>query len=226
MKTSPNVPWDSEGVPKTLSTKGGSLRRTSTSSLTRRREASVGKWPVAPILSPSLKSSTQSVKNDTLANASDYLDLSDVPDIATPLTSVDIHRHHLCDYERLRLRGADSLFRITYANSHYDIVKSYPSAFVVPSAVSEDSFAKIAKGFKHGRFPVISWISENGALLIRASGLTTSNVVQKIKKANLLHGSESGSTLGGSRMTLVSRDSGEGPLHSTECQVLIIPFLL
>lgn len=71
---------------------------------------------------------------------------------------------------------------------HKILFSSYPSAFVVPSAVSEDSFAKIAKGFKHGRFPVISWISENGALLIRASGLTTSNVVQKIKKVRVCEG--------------------------------------
>ncbi|KAK6017796.1 hypothetical protein OSTOST_16677, partial [Ostertagia ostertagi] len=130
-----------------------------------------------------------------------------------------MHRHHLYDYERLRLRGIDSIFRISHANAHYDVVKTYPSAFVVPSSVGDDSFLKIAKGFKHGRFPVITWTSENGALLIRGSGLTTSNVVQKIKKANLLHGSESVSTLGGSRMTLVSKDSGEaGPLHSTEFQ--------
>ncbi|VDM52268.1 unnamed protein product [Angiostrongylus costaricensis] len=87
------------------------------------------------------------------------------------------------------------------------------------SHISDDSFMKIAKGFKHGRFPVITWTNENGALLIRGSGFAPTNVVQKIKKANILHANESVSTLGGSRMTLVSKDSGEsGPLNSVEFQ--------
>ncbi|WKY16703.1 hypothetical protein Q1695_001377 [Nippostrongylus brasiliensis] len=188
-------------------------------SITRRRIDSGSKWPPSPLLSAAMKSSTQPARNDTFANHSDYLDLSDVPDIINPLNGPDVHRHHLLDYERLRLRGIDSIFRISHANAHYDYVKTYPSAFVVPSSVGDDSFVKIAKGFKHGRFPVITWTSESGALLIRGSGLTPTNVVQKIKKANLLHGSESTSTIGGSRMTLVSKDSGDtGLLHSTEFQ--------
>ncbi|KAK5984895.1 hypothetical protein GCK32_011005 [Trichostrongylus colubriformis] len=47
-----------------------------------------------------------------------------VPDIINPLNAADMHRHHLCDYERLRLRGIDSIFRISYANAHYDVVKT------------------------------------------------------------------------------------------------------
>ncbi|EYB89669.1 hypothetical protein Y032_0229g2924 [Ancylostoma ceylanicum] len=188
-------------------------------SIARRRLDSVGKWPQSPLVTSAMRSSTQPAKNDTFANHSDYLDLSDIPEIINPLNGPDMHRHHLCDYERLRLRGIDSIFRTSFANAHYDIIKSYPCAFVVPSSVGDDAFMKIAKGFKHGRFPVITWTSESGALLIRGSGLTQSNVVQKFKKANILHGSESVSTLGGSRMTLVSKDSGEaGPLHSAEYQ--------
>ncbi|VDM74885.1 unnamed protein product [Strongylus vulgaris] len=178
----------------------------------------INKWP-SPLATPALRSSTQPNKTDTFANHSDYLDLSDIPEIINPLNSPEIHRHHLHDYERLRFRGIDSIFRVSYTNAHYDVIKTYPCAFVVPSSVGDDAFLKIAKGFKHGRFPVITWTSENGALLIRGSGLTQSNVVQKFKKANILHGSESVSTLGGSRMTLVSKDSGDaGPLHSVEYQ--------
>lgn len=59
---------------------------------------------------------------------------------------------------------------------------SYPSQFVVPSSVSDDTFVKICKGFKHGRMPVVTWINENGACLIRGSGLNSATVVQKIKK--------------------------------------------
>ncbi|KAK6766955.1 hypothetical protein RB195_026302 [Necator americanus] len=188
-------------------------------SVTRRRMDSVNKWPASPLVNTAMKSSTQPSKNDTFANHSDYLDLSDIPEIINPMNCSDMHRHHLCDYERLHLRGIDSIFRITHTNAHYDVVKTYPCAFVVPSSVGDDAFPKIAKGFKHGRLPVITWTSETGALLIRGSGLTQNNVVQKFKKANILHGSESVSTLGGSRMTLVSKDSGEpGPLHSAEYQ--------
>ncbi|KAK5984817.1 hypothetical protein GCK32_019015 [Trichostrongylus colubriformis] len=94
------------------------------STTSRRRVDSVGKWPPSPMLNASSKASTQPAKNDTFTNHVDYLDLSDVPDIINPLNAADIHRHHLCDYERLRLRGIDSIFRISYANAHYDVVKT------------------------------------------------------------------------------------------------------
>ncbi|KAK6062001.1 hypothetical protein COOONC_00320 [Cooperia oncophora] len=157
-------------------------------STARRRLDPVGKWPTSSMLNPSLKMSTQPAKNDTFTNHCDYLDLSDVPDIINPLYARDVYRHHLIDYERLRLRGVDSIVRISHANAHYDVVKTYPSAFVVPSSVGDDSFLKIAKGFKHGRFPVITWTNEAGALLIRGSGFATSNVVQKFKKVGKILG--------------------------------------
>ncbi|KJH46561.1 DENN domain protein [Dictyocaulus viviparus] len=187
--------------------------------ITRRRIDSSIKWSNSPMRSPALKALTQPPKNDNFATHADYLDISDIFGRINPSSLPDIHRHHLCDYERLRFRGINSIFRVSHANAHYDVVKSYPSAFVVPSSVSDDSFSKIAKGFKHGRFPVITWASGNGALLIRGSGFAPINVVQLIKKANILHGNESVSTLGGSRITLVSKDSGDsGPINSLEFQ--------
>uniref|UniRef100_A0A1I7WH33 Myotubularin phosphatase domain-containing protein n=1 Tax=Heterorhabditis bacteriophora TaxID=37862 RepID=A0A1I7WH33_HETBA len=146
----------------------------------------------------------------------------DVPDTINPLNWPKIHRRYASDYERMRMRGNDSIFRLSFANAQYNVVKSYPSSFLVPASVGDETFPKILKGFRNGRFPVITWTSENGALLIRGSGLTSSNMVQKFKKqANILHPTESGSTLGGSRLTLTSKESGESiPVNSTEYQVL------
>ncbi|VDN36382.1 unnamed protein product [Cylicostephanus goldi] len=143
-----------------------------------------------------------------IAIISIFLVRVDIPEIINPLSAPDMHRHHLCDYERLRLRGIDSIFRISYANAHYDVVKTYPYAFVVPSSVGDDAFLKIAKGFKHGRFPVITWTSENGALLIRGSGLTQSNEHYLARLAQVSpsgNGDLGGTT--GSLASLISIDS-------------------
>lgn len=57
---------------------------------------------------------------------------------------------------------------------------------MVPNSVNDEYFTKISKGFKHGRFPVITWKSEVGALLIRGAGLTSQTMVSRFKKqANL-----------------------------------------
>ncbi|PIO73530.1 PH domain protein, partial [Teladorsagia circumcincta] len=158
------------------------------SSTSRRRLDSVGKWPPSPLLNPSLKASTQPAKNDTFANHSDYLDLSDVPDIINPLNAADMHRHHLYDYERLRLRGIDSIFRISHANAHYDVVKTYPSAFVVPSSVGDDSFLKIAKGFKHGRFPACPSQLELRMLVVVTRPQTSDGIMPHLFGAAIFRG--------------------------------------
>ncbi|PAV64196.1 hypothetical protein WR25_22018 [Diploscapter pachys] len=167
--------------------------------------------------------------NDSLSNQSDYLDIltDGTSTIINPLASSDLHRRHSSDYERLRLKGTESLFRISYVNTHYDLVKSYPSQFVVPSSVSDDTFVKICKGFKHGRMPVVTWINENGACLIRGSGLNSATVVQKIKKVHVLHSTDSASAVAhGSRLTLNSRESTDTPpMHSAEIQEKYLYYL-
>ncbi|VDM38878.1 unnamed protein product [Toxocara canis] len=129
---------------------------------------------------------------------------SDVVDIATS----QLHHHYMVDYERLGL--THRAFRLSNANSKYELSKSYPSVLVVPSSVADESFAKIGKGFKHGRFPVVTWKSEDDALLIRGAGLASQTVVARIKKqANLLGNAEAqASGFVGSRVSLNSRDFG------------------
>uniref|UniRef100_A0A915AWS5 Myotubularin-related protein 5 n=1 Tax=Parascaris univalens TaxID=6257 RepID=A0A915AWS5_PARUN len=136
------------------------------------------------------------------SHVSDYLDLSDVTDLATS----QLHHHYMIDYERLGL--THRTFRLSNVNSKYELSKSYPSVVVVPSSVADESFAKIGKGFKHGRFPVVTWKSEDDALLIRGAGLASQTVVARIKKqANLLGNVDTqGSGFVGSRVSLNSRD--------------------
>ncbi|KAK0397261.1 hypothetical protein QR680_002054 [Steinernema hermaphroditum] len=89
---------------------------------------------------------------------------------------------------------------------------SYPNVLIVPATVSDEHFMKIAKGFKLGRFPVITWQNSKGAFLARGSGLNGKTVVAKIKKQANFLGSV-GSALevqnslsghGGSRLSLSS----------------------
>ena len=75
----------------------------------------------------------------------------------------------------------------------------------VPAVIPDDNFIKISKGFKHNRFPVVTWKSDTGALLIRGGGFTSQTMVTRLKKANFL-GSNDGFGLSGSHRSLNSRD--------------------
>ena len=54
---------------------------------------------------------------------------------------------------------------------------------------------------------MITWISENGALLVRGAGIVTGNVLNKFKRSNILHQSDSSSTNMGSQLTVNSRET-------------------
>lgn len=97
----------------------------------------------------------------------------------------------------------------------------YPSIFVVPANISDEKFAKICKGFKNGRLPVVVWKSNNNAFLIRGSGWASQTVVSRIKKqANLRTGNDPQSQgILGSHLSLNSRDLGTNISHSSELQV-------
>lgn len=135
---------------------------------------------------------------------SDYLDISG----GTHSDATNLHHHYMLDYDRLGL--SHGTFRLSNVNRKYEISKGYPNIVVVPSSVADDTFSKISKGFKHGRFPVATWKSDENALLIRGSGLTSQTVVARIKKqANLLGNVEAQSSgFSGSHISLNSRDLG------------------
>ncbi|KAK4029192.1 myotubularin-related protein 9 isoform X1 [Daphnia magna] len=60
-------------------------------------------------------------------------------------------------------------WRISYANKEYAICSSYPSAVVVPKAVDDDVLIAAASFRVGGRFPVLSYRHEGGAVMMRSS---------------------------------------------------------
>jgi myotubularin-related protein 5/13 len=68
-------------------------------------------------------------------------------------------------------------------NRDYALCSSYPSTFIVPSAVNDDQLRKVAKAHKLGRLPIVTWCSGRGALLLRASGFHFKNMGNRLAKA-------------------------------------------
>jgi myotubularin-related protein 5/13 len=100
------------------------------------------------------------------------------------------------DYQRLRLGSAKDLlpapstkphsktqpmpsdsFKITCVNSGYAVVSSYPSFLVIPRIISDESVKKFARGYRQGRFPVITWKHKKGGLLLRGSSFHGKGVI-------------------------------------------------
>ncbi|MCP9265474.1 Myotubularin-related protein 5 [Dirofilaria immitis] len=137
------------------------------------------------------------------SSKNDYLDLSG--EMIDPTTS-GLHHHYLVDYDRLGLNHGS--FRLTNVNRRYELTKSYPNIVAVPTNTPDDNFTKICKGFRHGRFPVITWKSDNGALLVRGAGFTSQTMVSRLRKqANFLGNSDNQNMgYGGSYMSLNPRD--------------------
>ena len=81
-----------------------------------------------------------------------------------------IERSYSKDYQRLNLapspnttgtltpgKGKGDSFRISTANSNYSLCRTYPALLVVPSHFSDESLGRVARCYRHGRFPVITW---------------------------------------------------------------------
>ncbi|XP_046643295.1 myotubularin-related protein 9-like [Daphnia pulicaria] len=60
-------------------------------------------------------------------------------------------------------------WRISYVNKDYSICSSYPSAVVVPKSVDDDVLIAAASFRVGGRFPVLSYRHEGGAVMMRSS---------------------------------------------------------
>ncbi|MFH4981864.1 hypothetical protein AB6A40_008573 [Gnathostoma spinigerum] len=155
------------------------------------------------------------------SSGADYLDLSGAMDYSTS----NLHRHYLIDYDRLGLIHRP--YRLSNVIHRHDLSKGYPAVIVLPSTVMDENLFKISKGFKHGRFPVITWKSEDDALLIRGAGFASQTVVARLKKqANLLaYPEQQQSALGGSRLSVYNRDNSsaisiEGQDISLQSQLL------
>ncbi|VDK42813.1 unnamed protein product [Anisakis simplex] len=191
-----------------------------------------------PTTSFSANASPATARLSNNNNCSDYLDLSGYyyEYYAIDTATNQLYRHYLLDYDRLGL--THQAFRLSNMNHKYELSKSYPSVLVVPSSISDESFTKINKGFKHGRFPVVVWKSHSEALLIRGASLTSQTVVARLKKQANLLGAVGGASVGtasdthsysssvvggntGSRISLNSRNdffNSSSPPNTVEMQ--------
>lgn len=81
-----------------------------------------------------------------------------------------VERSYCKDYQRLNLAASPNMtgtltpgkvkadsFRISTANSQYHLCRTYPALLVVPNHMSDDSLRRVARCYRHGRFPVITW---------------------------------------------------------------------
>ncbi|EDO39920.1 predicted protein, partial [Nematostella vectensis] len=66
--------------------------------------------------------------------------------------------------------GVDSPWRISDANSSFEVCRTYPRLHVIPSSISDSDLAKVASFRCSGRFPSIVWRHmTNGAVIARCS---------------------------------------------------------
>ncbi|XP_045501218.1 myotubularin-related protein 9 [Colias croceus] len=59
-------------------------------------------------------------------------------------------------------------WRISRVNQHYTVTPSYPKAVVVPKVIDDETLLAAASFRQGGRFPVLSYRHNNGAVLLRA----------------------------------------------------------
>jgi myotubularin-related protein 5/13 len=73
-------------------------------------------------------------------------------------------------------------FRISFVNCNYGICRSYPALLVVPNLISEDSVKKVARCYRGGRFPVITWKHPRSrALLVRGACFNNKGLLAFLK---------------------------------------------
>ena len=60
-------------------------------------------------------------------------------------------------------------WQVTKFNEQYNICATYPEVVVVPNEVTREDLTEVAEFRVRGRFPVLSWISKQGATICRCS---------------------------------------------------------
>lgn len=98
------------------------------------------------------------------------------------------------DYQRLGLgtitasssrSKSGEQFRVTAVNRLYSLCRSYPGLLVVPQSVQDSSLQKVARCYRHNRFPVVCWKHpRTKAVMLRAGGFHGKSVVGLFKSQN------------------------------------------
>ena len=60
-------------------------------------------------------------------------------------------------------------WRVTHVNKNYTVSPTYSSTLIVPKCIDDDTIVASAKFRDGGRFPILSYRHENGAILMRSS---------------------------------------------------------
>lgn len=71
------------------------------------------------------------------------------------------------EFSKLVMQQDD--WRISYVNKDYSVCPSYPSAVVVPKIIDDDVLIAAATFRLGGRFPILSYRHEGGAVIMRSS---------------------------------------------------------
>lgn len=108
------------------------------------------------------------IARNTSANGSNLISVAHHADPKT-LERV-VERSYCKDFQRLTLapspgttgtltpgKAKTDSFRISTANSIYGLCRTYPALLVVPAHMSDESLSRVARCYRHGRLPVVTW---------------------------------------------------------------------
>ncbi|TPP56399.1 Myotubularin protein 13 [Fasciola gigantica] len=72
--------------------------------------------------------------------------------------------------------------RLVAYNARYELTKSYPTLLVIPASINHSCLNKLARSYRQGRFPVVTWQHpQNGAYLFRGSGFHSKSILGALK---------------------------------------------
>jgi len=64
---------------------------------------------------------------------------------------------------------APTFWRMTNMNSNYSVCSTYPKEFGVPISLQDKDLLKVADHRSRGRLPILSYVHENGAVIVRCA---------------------------------------------------------
>ncbi|XP_045471939.1 myotubularin-related protein 9 [Harmonia axyridis] len=100
------------------------------------------------------------------------LDKTDLlyPFFYRPLYNIleDGHTCYKPEIEFSKLLQGDE-WRLSHINSNYSVCSSYGATLVVPKSIDDETISAAASFREGGRFPILSYKHENGAVLLRSS---------------------------------------------------------
>ncbi|XP_052749763.1 myotubularin-related protein 5 [Galleria mellonella] len=104
-----------------------------------------------------------------------------------------LQRAYARDWARIGLARAP--FRLTHANAVYTLCRSYPALIPVPESIGDESLRRIARCYRQGRLPVITWRHpRTHALLARSAAPHHKGVMGMLKASHQTPGTTQSGT--------------------------------